>query len=145
MMDQKNIQDMCKWVYERIPEEIVKNIGVDELRQTVAALAVAAGDAQSTFLIPDLFPGFKLNVLYIHDIEGTPSQSAMESSTTTWTPGLSARALGAIGSAVSSELHAKGCDMLRCAIDGAEVIVFQPHVQPLVLQATGTTLLTQFQ
>lgn len=145
MIDQKKIQTMCHWVQERISDEFVENVEADELHQTFAALATVAGDAQSTFLIPDLFPGIKLNVLYIHNIDGPASKSALPNSATAWAPGLSARALSAIGHAVSNALQETGSDMLSCAIDGAEIIVFVPRVQSLVLQATGTTLLNQLQ
>lgn len=145
MIDQKKIQTMCHWVQERVSDELVGTYAMGELQQTFTTLATVAEDAQSTFLIPDLFPGIKLNVLYIHNVEGSPKKSALLSTATTWTPGLSAHALSAIGEAVSKELQAKGCDMLSCAMDGAEIILFEPQVQPLVLQATGTTLLTQLQ
>lgn len=143
MIDQKKIQTMCLWVQERISDEFIENVEANELHLTFTALATVAGYAQSTFLIPDLFPGINLSVLYIHNVDGPTSKGVLSNSATTLVPGLSVRALSAIGHAFSNELQKTGCDMFSWEYDGAEIIVYAPHVQSLVLQATGTTLLTQ--
>lgn len=143
MIDQKNFSTMAKWVRERIPDEPTQAVSDEELRQTLTALTAVAEEANATFLIPDLFPGIQLDVLYVASGDAVEATKAVENQGRSLVGGLSSKALTAIGQAVTHELSSIGCDMVTYKADGAEIIVFKPEVRPLVLQATGTTLLTR--
>ncbi len=144
MIECNDFDHAAQWVHERIPGQMAGVMHESELQQAFGALALAAKDANSTFLIVDLFPGVALDVLYVHDIEGVDgNKQATQNSASALTPGLSAQALTAIGTAVDHEMNTSGSDMVRYRIDGAEIIVSRPSVRSLVLQATGTMLLTK--
>ncbi|ANN80834.1 hypothetical protein [Bordetella flabilis] len=143
MIEHKIFDKAAEWVHTKAYPGLLECLDTGELRQAFEALATVAEDANSTFLIPDLFPGIDLDVLYVHDLENTGAQRTASLSSDAALPGLSARALAAIGSALDAELRVSGNDMVRYREGGAEIIVSRPQVRSHVLKATGTTLLTK--
>ena len=143
MIGHKIFDHAATWVHERSVPSIGEAVPVSEIREAFEALAMAARDATSTFLIPDLFPGVNLDVLYVYGAEEVGPATATQNSAPDIAPGLSAQALTAIGSALSTEMQSTGTDMVRYQAPNAEIIVSRPSVRPIVLQATGTTLLTK--
>jgi len=143
MIGHKIFDHAAAWVHERNVPSIGEAVPVSEIREAFEALAMVAKDATSTFLIPDLFPSVDLDVLYVYGAEEGSPATATENSGPDIALGLSAQALTAIGSALSAEMQVTGTDMVRYQTANAEIIVSRPGVRPLVLQATGTTLLTK--
>ena len=144
MIEPKFFDSAATWVCSRADRDPQASAPAPEVAQALMSLAMAVEHAQSTFLIVDLFPGEDLEVLFVHDIDAASAElGATQNSGPALLPGLSVRALAAIGSALRREMHATKSDMVRYPGEGAEVIVFCPQVRELVLQATGVTLLTQ--
>jgi len=142
MIEHDVFEHAAKWVHARIPQEMANSVHIRELVDAFSALAAVTDAATSTFLIPDLFPDVALDVLYVHNIAGADKLTSVGDPAKNLFPGLSAIALTAIGTAVIREMETTNSDMVRHELYGAEIIVSRPSVRHLVLQATGTTLLT---
>ena len=142
MIEHEVFEHAAKWVHARIPQEMGDSVHSRELVDAFSALAAITETATSTFLIPDLFPDVALDVLYVHDIASPNKLTSVGDPANNLFPGLSASALTAIGTAVIREMETTNSDMVRHELDGAEIIVSRPGVRHLILQATGTTLLT---
>lgn len=129
----------ASWVLDRMSRDLVKTVSSNDLINAFAGLKALSAKASATFLIPDLFPGVPLEMLFVHDTCNT-NRSKSE---TAVLGEISPLALTAIGSAIMTELQSTNTDMVQYPLGGeAEVIVFLPASRSTVLHATGTTLLT---
>lgn len=132
------------WVNSRIPPVLAHPTLTSEIEHAFAMLNTLILKAKATFLIPDLFPGVALEVLYIHyaidrsiDMGINDTLSALREEGQ-----LAPVALTAIGTAIAKEMQTSATDTVRYPVnDESLVIVFLPEVRSVVLQATGTTLL----
>lgn len=61
MIEREFFDKAAEWVHGRFSPGAGKTQFLDELREAFEALYVAASSAQSTFLIPNLFPGIELH------------------------------------------------------------------------------------
>lgn len=132
------------WVNSRIPSVLAHPTLTNEIEHAFAMLNTLILKAKATFLIPDLFPGVALEVLYIHnDVDRSIDVGINDTLSSLREEGqLAPSALTAIGTAIAKEMQASRTDTVRYPVnDESLVIVFLPEVRSVVLQATGTTLL----
>lgn len=135
----------AEWVNSHLPSTFGSPSINSEIEHAFAMLNALITKAEATFLIPDLFPGVALEVLYLHDSNHPSIDHDIEESLAVLRSEgvLTASALTLIGSAIEHEMKKTGTDTVRYLVrDKSMVIVFVPAVRSVVLQATGTTILT---
>lgn len=141
-MIRAKIDNAADWVKSRISHMPEPQASKSDIAGTLTTLNKLISEAEATFLVPDLFPLVRLETLYVHGCESTPSEpnaSPLIGSQDKAT----AMALTAIGTAIVREMEQSGTNLLRFPLPNAcEVVVFLPEARSLVLQVTGTTLLT---
>jgi hypothetical protein len=130
----------ANWVCQRQTITSQQSVPEAEIAQTISTLHALAGRCQAAVMVPDLFPGNELEMLFIPAQAGP--QATPSPSSSLLSPKATTAALGVIGAALCSEFDRTGQDMARYEFgDGAIAIVYLPKVRSTVLQATGLVLL----
>lgn len=129
-----NYAQAAQWIQSRCTEKAT----TDQLIAAMHALAHAAARAEADCAIAELFPGFKLEVLFSRDLEASIQSDGLPPVPVK----VELTALQAIGQAVSSEMLIQSKPLLTFSVSGCgEIVVFQPEARETVLLATRTTLL----
>lgn len=139
-MTQSVFNHAAKWVNQR--QNVVLHPAVPEaaIAEALSGLHSTAGKCLAAVMIPDLFPGSRLEVIYTPPASNnnlSPGSIAISSDHRITTD-----ALSAIGAALTNELENAGNDMVLYELDGgAQAIAYFPEARDTVLQATGLVLL----
>lgn len=131
----------ASWVCQRQNFTMQPSASEGEIAGALSALHSLAAKCRAAIMVPDLFPGSRLETIFIpaasgDDVSPTGSAKLLDEARVT------VPALSAIGSALTAELERTGNDMVRYEFDdGSEAIAYLPDVRGTVLQATGLVLL----
>lgn len=140
-MIRANFDTAAAWVQSRIPADLATQVSKKEIENAFSAMSALIPKAKATFLIPDLFPGVTLEVLYVHN-RTEHSTDIKINDTAIRALSLTVSALKAIGMAIEKEMRDSNNEIVHYPLsDESEIVVFLPEVRSVVLQATGTTLL----
>lgn len=140
-MTQSVFDHAAKWVSQRQTNLSQPSVSEAVIAETIAALEGVAGKCLAAVMLPDLFPGSRLETIYIpaSDSDGltTSSVHALSGGAR-----IATSALSAIGAALTTELTGSSNDMARYEFDnGAQVFAYFPEARDAVLQATGLVIL----
>jgi hypothetical protein len=118
------------------------SITESEIAGVIQTLHELVRKCEASIMVPDLFPGSKLEVLYIpSDNKNAAVAQQTGNAALAGTP-ITTAALRVIGRALEAKLSSCENDMVVYEFDdGAKVIAYLPEVRNTVLQAVGLTLL----
>ena len=142
-MQSSNSEQIAHWVHQRRNLGISDSVAPDDISETIQALIEGALACKVALMMPNLFPGCELEILYIPaDTLCTVTSKASAEDFNKGGRRITPAALSAIGYALVGQLAAAGNDMVEYkSDDGMQVIAFLPHVRRTVLQALGLSLL----
>jgi len=137
----------ASWVCQQQTLTMQPPVPEGEVAEALSALHGLATQCRAAIMVPDLFPGSRLETIVIPAPAASGSHTASQTgSAKLLNSAAGARitvpALSAIGSALMAEMERTGQDMARCELDGgSEAIAYLPDVRGAVLRATGLVLL----
>ena len=127
---------VAAWVAERTGEPISASV----CAETLATAETIVTASRVPFLISDLWPASRLEVLYVPP-EGTQAGPATSAS---FSGEVSRAVLLAVGQAVRAEFDQTGADMLRIELDnGAALFLHSPEARDTVAKGAGVLLLSE--
>lgn len=140
-MQSQTFEQLAQWVHQRRDLGATTTATPTDIAESIEALLNSVDGCKAAVMMPSLFPGSELEILYIpadtEEREQITSRHFVQGEKR-----VVPEALSAIGYALVGQLKAAGNDMAEYKDDeGAQIIAFFPQVRDTVLQALGMSLL----
>jgi predicted regulator of Ras-like GTPase activity (Roadblock/LC7/MglB family) len=129
----------ASWVHSNQTIAMSSQVPDEDIARALSALHATAMQCQASVMIPDLFPGSEIEILFIPALEGRTTSTVVSANVAN---AISTTALSAIGSALAAEMERTGTNMARYEFDNSsQAIAYQRCVRGTVLKATNLVLL----